>query len=119
MEVQIMARRMTDIDATGMTETDAAAFVDALRRLNGYEAKFRRLMVGAQLDQPTDWFIVSVPHPKVADANKAWRWWKAGQWHTRIDDRRSYRGGTYQSAAHELGYLEVMPVDPIAGPERS
>lgn len=106
-----MARKMTELDASGMTETDAAAFVDALRRLNCVEAKTHRLMVGVKLDQPTDWFVVSVPYRDAAAANEAWRWWKAGQWHTRIEDRRSYRGGTYQAAAHELGYLEVMPVD--------
>ncbi len=105
-----MARKMEDLEASGMTETDAAAFVDALRRLNGTDAGARRLMVGANLDQPTDWFIVSVPYRSAAAANEAFRWWKAGQWHARIEDRRSLRGGTYQSAAHELGYFEVMPI---------
>lgn len=105
-----MARKMVELYASGMSETDAAAFVDTLRRLNDVAAKYRRLMVGAQNDQPTDWFIVSVPYRNAAAANEAWRWWKAGQWHTRIEDRRSYRGCTYQAAAHELGYLEVMPI---------
>jgi hypothetical protein len=105
---------MADLDATGMTEIDAAAFVDALRRLNGIEAKSARLMVGAKLDQPTDWFIVSVPYRAVATANEAWRWWMAGQWHASIERERSYRGCSYQTAAHALGYLEVMPVERIA-----
>ena len=108
-----MARKMVDLDASGMTETDAAALIDALRRLNGIEAKCRRLMVGANADQPTDWFIVSVPHRSVHAANEAHRWWKAGQWHIRIERQRSYRRGTYQAAAHELGYIEVMPLRPI------
>lgn len=106
-----MARKMADLDCTSMTETDAAAFIDALRRLNGVEASSRRLMVGPTGNEPTNWFIVSVPYRVAAAANEAWRWWKAGQWHTRIDDRRSMRGGTYAAAAHELGYLEVMPND--------
>ncbi len=105
-----MARKMADLDAAGMTETDAAAFIDALRRVSGVEGRCRRLMVGANLDQPTEWFIVSVPYRACSAANEAFRWWKAGQWHTRIDDRRSLRGGSYQQAAHELGYLEVMPL---------
>lgn len=104
-------RKMTDLDCTSMDETDAAAFVDALQRIDGVEAKYRRFMVG---DQPTDWFVVSVPNRHQRAANEAWRWWKAGQWHTRIKTHRSYRGGTYQGAAHELGYLEVMPIVPIA-----
>ncbi len=107
-----MARKMQDLEAAGMTETDAAAFIDALRRLSDVVGRCRRLMVGANLDQPTDWYIVSVPYRSAAAANEAFRWWKAGQWHTRIEDRRSYRGGTYQDAAHELGYLEVMPLRP-------
>jgi hypothetical protein len=106
-----MARKLVDLDASGMTETDAAAFIDALRRLSGVEGRCRRLMVGDRLDQPTDWFIVSVPYRCAVAANEAHRWWRAGQWHTRIEDRRSYRGGgTYQDAAHELGYIEVMPL---------
>jgi hypothetical protein len=108
-----MARKTTylDLDASGMTETDAAAFVDTLRRLSGVKASIRRLMVGDKLDKPTDWFIVSVPPRDAAAANIAWKWWKAGQWHSRILDRHSYRGGTYQAAAHELGYIEVMPIN--------
>ncbi len=108
-----MARKMEDLEASGMTETDAAAFIDALRRIAGVDAKCRRLMVGTNLDQPTDWFIVSVPYRAATAANTAWRWWKGGQWHSRIEDRRTYRGGTYQAAAHELGYFEVMPLRPL------
>lgn len=103
-----MARKMADLDCTSMTETDAAAFIDALRRLSGVEAKARRLMVGPTGNQPTDWFIISVPYRNQASANEAWRWWKAGQWYARIEDRRSMRS-TYAEAAHELGYLEAMP----------
>lgn len=102
-------RKPVEHSIGSFSETDAAAIVEALDRTAGIRAESKRLMVGPREDEPTEWWRVFVP---ITMARSAEAWlvgWRAGRVHAHIETRRSNHGGTYQEAAHWLGYLEIMP----------
>lgn len=104
-----MAKRAARDELGSFSEEEARAIAEVLGRVESISATVRRLMVGARNDEPTEWWIVEIPARSALSAGAWLRGWKAGRTHARIEDRRTYHGGTYADAAHALGYLEIMP----------